>query len=259
MSRPPVRAIVWDFDNTLVDTRARNRSVTRRIIESLTGRDADEYPALRTQDAYDRATHRTQNWQDLYRVHFGLDADAVRAAGGLWTGLQLDDPTPTTWFGGIPAVVRDLQTWPQAIVSMNTSANILAALETAGLASAFDLVIGCEEVRYRRQKPEPDGLIRCLEALTGMTSGTVFYVGDHPVDSECAANANRALRERGAGLRVVSIGAAYGTVTDPASWDTEPEHRARDPHDVLAIVRAVAAAGIEAGAPLPRPDEMDNL
>ena len=32
----PVTAILWDFDGTLVDTRAKNMRVNRRIIEEVT-------------------------------------------------------------------------------------------------------------------------------------------------------------------------------------------------------------------------------
>ena len=33
-----VAAVIWDFDGTLVDTRAKNIAVNRRIIEAVTGR-----------------------------------------------------------------------------------------------------------------------------------------------------------------------------------------------------------------------------
>ena len=197
----PLRAIVWDFDNTLIDSRARNLAVTRKIIFTVTGRDADDFPVLRTQRAYDIAIHGLQNWQEFYRVHFRLTPDLVRAAGRLWTPFQLEDETPTAWFDGIAAVVRALAPLPQAIFSMNTRDNIQAALAAERLESSFDLVIGCGEVGSERQKPWPDGLLHCLETLTGLESGTVLYVGDHPVDAECAANANLELERRAAGGR----------------------------------------------------------
>ena len=243
MGRPPVHAIVWDFDNTLVDTSARNRSVTRRIVAALTGRDPDEFPALLTQGAYDRALHRTQNWQKLYELHLGLGHSAIREAGRLWTRYQLTDDTPTRWFTGIPDVVRKLGGWPQGIVSMNTRTNIEAALARRRLRDAFALVVGCEEVGYERQKPDPEGLLHCLAALTDGGAGTVFYIGDHPVDAECAHNANRTLERQGRAVRVVSIGVAYGTRSGDEIWPVEPMHRVHSPAEIQPIIEAVANVG----------------
>ena len=235
MISPPLVAIVWDFDNTLVDTRARNRSVTRRILETITDRSADEFPILAEQHAYDIAIHKWQNWQDLYRIGFGLSPDEIRAAGRLWTGYQREDSTPTNWFEGIDDVIRALEGWPQAIVSMNTQQNIQAALEVAQVASLFSLVVGCDNVKYDRQKPEPDGLLHCIDTLTKSEAGTILYIGDHPVDAECAANANAELRRRGAPLRVKAIGAAYGTDSSVDDWPVPPHYQANQPKDVLSI------------------------
>ncbi len=241
MPTPPLKAVVWDFDNTLVDTRARNRSVTRRIIATVTRRDPDEFEALRSQTAYDLAIHRTQNWQHLYRDHFALSSEMIEAAGALWTRYQREDDTPNRWYDGVADAVRSLDRWPQAIVSMNTRANIRAALADQGLASAFSLVIGCEEVGYDRQKPEPDGLLHCLERLTDLGAGVVLYVGDHPVDAQCAANANLRLAARGVRLRVVAVGAAYGTAAGTDPWPVEPSVRVASPRDVLLVAAAHGA------------------
>lgn len=239
MIKPPLAAVVWDFDNTLVDTRARNRSVTRRIIETVTGRAADEYPILAEQHRYDSAIFEWQNWQDLYRIEFELSLDQIRAAGRLWTDYQREDETPTSWFDGIDDVIRELEDWPQAIVSMNTQANIQAALEVAGVASLFTLVIGCDDVGFERQKPNADGLLQCVEALTEADEGTLLYVGDHPVDAQCAANANQELQRRGGQLRVVAVGAAYGTHGPLDGWPIRPDFHAERPADVLSIAGVV--------------------
>jgi phosphoglycolate phosphatase-like HAD superfamily hydrolase len=248
MSAPPIRAVVWDFDNTLVDTRAKNLSVTRRIIEEVTETSADEFPALRSLDAYDAVIHHTQNWQTLYRVEFGLERELVQEAGGLWTGYQRTDPTPTPWFSGIVEVVRSLGHLPQAIVSMNTRDNIRHGLRTAGLTDEFAMVIGCEEVHYNRQKPEPDGLLHCMEAFGVLDSATVVYVGDHPVDAECAARANSVLSDRGSTARVLAIGALYGTAVPDGPWPVKPDYEAATPHEVLEIVRRAATAPDERGS-----------
>ncbi len=39
-------AIMWDFDGTIVDSRHRNLSVNRKIVERLTGRAWEDFKAL---------------------------------------------------------------------------------------------------------------------------------------------------------------------------------------------------------------------
>ena len=68
-----LRAILWDFDGTLVDTRARNLQVNRRIIQELTGRGWEEFPVLRSQTSYDEAQRAAVNWREFYRANIDLD------------------------------------------------------------------------------------------------------------------------------------------------------------------------------------------
>jgi beta-phosphoglucomutase-like phosphatase (HAD superfamily) len=239
MTPPPVRAVLWDFDNTLVDTRAKNRAVTRRIMSTVTGRDPDEIPALRSVDAYHAALHRTQNWRALYRDELGLSPEQIEASLGLWTEYQLADSTPTPFFNGIVGVVRALDHLPQAIVSLNTRDNILATLEQASLADAFALVVGCEEVWRDRQKPAPDGVLYCIERLTDENTGSVLFVGDHPIDAECAASATSQLAGQGSAMQVAAVAATYGSAGDGLVWPIEPTFRLSRPDELLGIVGTV--------------------
>jgi phosphoglycolate phosphatase-like HAD superfamily hydrolase len=110
----------------------------------------------------------------------------------------------------------------------------MAALEANGLARFISLVVGYEEVGFERQKPAPDGLLVCIERL-GIRPGTVFYVGDHDTDVLCAERANRALMASGAGMKIVSIRAAFGDA-EPGSWGHEPDFVAERPEEVVEIV-----------------------
>lgn len=231
-----VRAIVWDFDNTLVDTGARNLSVTRRIVRHVTGRSPEEFAPLRDQGAYDRALHATQDWRQLYAVDFGMRGDQIDEAGRLWTGFQKTDPTPTRWFPGIAETIADLAGLPHGIVSLNTRANIEATLVSDGLRDAFDTVVGCRQVPRDRQKPEPDGLMHCVAAMVEDLEGIVLYVGDHPIDSECAAKANGRFEAARSGMRVVSVAASYGAVVDGTTWPVDPDYRVECPRDIVALV-----------------------
>lgn len=235
-------AVVWDFDGTLADTRRRNLRVTRRILEEVTGEPPDEVAALSSVEAYESANRRCANWRELYREVFGLDEEATDRAGRLWTRCQLDDPTPTPLFDGVEDAVRRLSPLPQAIVSLNSRANIREILRDRSLASHFDPIVGYEEADLRRQKPHPDALLLALEEMPATGEGRIVYVGDHETDVRCVRAANQALEGRGREASVVSVAACFVEGAEPWGWTATPHHVVRDPGEVVEIVGAPAGA-----------------
>lgn len=83
-----------------------------------------------------------------------------------------------------------------------------------------------------RQKPEPDGLISCIKDLTDSEEGTIFYIGDHETDIQCAARANQILAD----LEVLSIGVLYGTGIDNVKWNTQPDFEANSVQELFDII-----------------------
>ena len=234
-SSPRGDAVVWDFDGTLVDSHVKNLAVTRAIVERITQRPAGAYEALASLADYLAALARTRNWREFYAQSFGLSEADVDRAGRLWAEYQLGDSTPTPLIEGIPGVLRSLRHLPHGIVSQNAKAAIAAVLEGAGVAEYFGAVIGFEEVDLRRQKPAPEGLLRCVELLTALRPGRVFYVGDHETDAVCAARAREELAARKLRVEVVSIGAIYDG--EPATgWAVLPDHTVRRPEEIVEIV-----------------------
>jgi len=97
----PLTAVIWDYDGTLADTRAKNWGVTRHIVRRFTGTNPDEIEGLSSLEAYTRALHRTHSWRRLYVDEFGLSEQDTNEAGRLWTEYQLMDPTVTPVYDGI--------------------------------------------------------------------------------------------------------------------------------------------------------------
>jgi phosphoglycolate phosphatase-like HAD superfamily hydrolase len=206
---PPLRAILWDFDGTLLDTRVRNLHVNRRIIHEITGRGWEEFPVLRSQALYDEAQRAAVNWREFYRANIGLADDQIDSAGHRWAIYQREDPTPVPLVEGVAEALGKLDGLPQGIVSQNARETITSMLSAHGLGRRFSCIIGYAEVAMTRQKPAPDCLLLGLEALAGSPHGRVLYIGDHPTDIRCAANANQELARRGSELRVVSVAALW--------------------------------------------------
>jgi len=236
----PLRAVIWDFDGTLVDTREKNMNVNRQIARAITGQPWDRFPILANQAAYDDAQRQCANWREFYRQNFGLSKDEIDRAGAMWTGFQLADTTPAPFFDGIAAVIARLRaTAVQGIVSQNSRQNIEEMLDGVGLLDHFEHIVGYEEVGTRRQKPAPDGLLMCIERLTNSAPGTVVYVGDHETDVRCAHNADRALAERRVPLHVVTVGACFDGLGSDGSWSVRPDYQASSPRDLVTIVEGL--------------------
>lgn len=237
-----LRAILWDFDGTLVDTRARNLHVNRRIIQELTGRGWEELPVLRSQASYDAAQRVATNWREFYRVNIGLDDDQIDWAGAIWSSYQLADPTPVPLVGGVAEALGRLDGLPQGIVSQNARETIESLLAVHGLGHRFECVVGYAEVAMARQKPAPDCLLLGLEKLAGIEPGRVLYIGDHLTDIRCAERANRELAGRGSELRVDSVAAMWGIGTNDPDWAAGADHRAATPHDIVELVERLYPA-----------------
>ena len=237
--RPPLTAILWDFDGTLVDTRARNMNVNRRIIEEVTGRPWSDFEVMCSQEVYDQAQRVSVNWREFYRTHFGLDDRATTSAGARWTPYQLEDPTPTPPLSGIPETLGAFDGLPLGVVSQNCSANIAATLSLHGIRESFRCIVGYEEVAEFQQKPAPDGLLLAMDTLNSFAPGTVIYVGDHETDLKTVENTNHVLRERGMPVQVMCVAALYGVDGGPEAWMNRADFRAAEPDDVVTIARQI--------------------
>jgi HAD superfamily hydrolase (TIGR01549 family) len=233
-------AFLWDFDGTLADTRQRNYNVVRRLIAENTGKELDRIPALASPGTYDEVNRRYFNWRELYAREFGFDDDETDRLGRLWSAYQLKDDTPAVIFEGIAEVLLALGEVEHGIVSQNAREQITRTLAAAGLAEHFRVIVGYDEVDIKRQKPEPDGVLVCLEQLTALTSGRAIYIGDHETDVRCARNARQALAARGATVEVISVAACFDGHAGPGSWRHQPDYVAWSPHQVVDIARTLA-------------------
>jgi HAD superfamily hydrolase (TIGR01549 family) len=236
MKNQNIRSIIWDYDGTLVDTRHKNLNVTRNIIESIIEIPADAFSALKSLENYSTANRQASNWRELYRQEFNLTEAQIDEAGRLWTTYQLQDDTEVAVYNGIERVIDDLAGIPQGIVSQNSRSSIALNLEKCHLLPYFKYIVGYEEVDLKKQKPEPDGLLKCIEKLPAMQSGYICYIGDHETDIQCARAANHVLHKESIDLKIISIGACYDPQTDVSTWNVQPDFEARRVEDILEII-----------------------
>lgn len=232
----PLKAVLWDFDGTMADTRERNLSVNRRIFEEVTGRPWNAVAALTSVEAYDAAWSRVGNWQELYIEAFGLDREQLAAAAQRWAPYQLDDHTAVPLFAGIGELLEQLKDLPQAVVSQNERTIIAQVLTANRTDRYFTAIVGYAEVPIDRQKPAPDGLFRAIEILGVEEPATALFIGDHESDILCAANANRDLIALGHEIRFQSVAVDFLANGNRSGWTVTPDHEVDAPAELGNLI-----------------------
>jgi HAD superfamily hydrolase (TIGR01549 family) len=232
-----IKAIIWDYDGTLVDSRIKNLNVTRKIIEKATGKKYHEFPALTNLQNFELAHQRSENWRDFYFREFNFNEEQINNVGIWWTEFQLSDDTSVELFPGIYQLLSELKNYPQAIVSQNSRDNILNLVKKQNVEDIINCVVGFEEVKINRQKPFPDGLLKCLDYLGSDGDDIVLYIGDHETDTQLAYNTNQYFKNNGSQLCIISIGAFYIFPTNTSGWIYKPDYEANSTSDVLEIVK----------------------
>jgi len=228
--------IIWDYDGTLVDSRQKNLNVTRKIVSQILKGDPTEIPALSSLTNYHQAHIKATNWREFYKESFGLTEEQTDDAGRMWTEYQLEDQTSIPLIDGVGETIISLRSFPQGIVSQNSRENIIQYLKQKNLHSYFKSIIGYEEVDLDKQKPNPEGLMMCIERLTDFKPGVVIYIGDHESDVQCALNANNILSEKNPETKIISIGAFYGFKVDTSDWSVLPDYQIQNAADIKSIV-----------------------
>jgi HAD superfamily hydrolase (TIGR01549 family) len=165
--------------------------------------------------------------------------DEVQAdyAGSLWTKYQLLNTSEVKFYRDLPEIITGLgKTCRQAIVSLNSCANISNTLLQNGLQNYFATIFGYEEVDYSKQKPDPDALLKCISHLDLIEKeGTIVYIGDHETDAHCVFNANQALGKK----KIASIAALYEKECTTQNWKFQPDHIAFNVKDIPEIIATI--------------------
>jgi N-acetyl-D-muramate 6-phosphate phosphatase len=236
-----IEAVIWDYDGTLVDTRQKNLDVTKEIVFEVLNKSHVEFPALLNLTEYEKANARSANWKDLYSREFLMNEEQTNYAGSLWTRYQLLNTSKLELYRGLRETIIELAaSYLQGIVSLNSHANIRNSLSNNSVESYFNAIIGYEEVDFAKQKPDPDGLLKCITHLDLPTSnGTIVYIGDHETDAHCAINTNRALGKK----RIVSVGALYERDSTHHHWTYQPDHIAMTTGQIKEIIRSIELSG----------------
>jgi pyrophosphatase PpaX len=138
-------------------------------------------------------------------------------------------------FDGVVGLVEDLRRagCRTGIVTSKNHQTARRGLEVMGLADAFEVVVGCDDVR--RPKPDREPVDVALERLRWHDRVAVLFVGDSLHDLECG---------RAAG--VATAAALWGPFDREHLARGEPTHWLESPDDLREVL-GVAGGGTRNG------------
>ncbi len=171
----PPRALVFDWDNTLVDSwhvihAALNEMLPAMGHDPWTLAETKQRVGLSLRDAFPALFG--ERWSEAReRYHAAFEA------------RHLDALTPLP---GAASLVRDLAAagYPLGVVSNKTGRFLRAEVAQLGWGDCFLAVVGAGDVA--RDKPAPDPVTAVLAAGDLTPDDSVWFVGDSAVDLECA-------------------------------------------------------------------------
>ncbi len=185
MSAPT--AILWDWDNTLVDGWAAIQAGLNAAFRAFDLPEWDRETVL---------ARVRKSLPESFPPMFG--AEWERARDIFYTEvrgchLQVLSPMP----GAAAAIAAAGALGPQAVVSNKQGALLRAEAAHLGWADRFGALVGAGDASA--DKPSPAPLLMALERLGVPASAQVWYVGDTAIDMQAA---------RAAGCRAVLLGDA---------------------------------------------------
>ncbi len=210
-----MNAVLWDMDDTLLDTLEGRMIALSHAHETLLGEPTDPI--------------------ELWRSHKGgsLEAMGQRLMGDDWATFArvyreryyslVRDIRP---YEGVEAVLRYFHgaAIPMGVVTSKVSYGAVEELTTAGLLGFFHSVVGADDTDLH--KPDPEPIYLALDRMMIDHHENVLFVGDSPADIWAARNAG-----------VKSVAALWGALDSELLLEALPDFTARTPGEVLSIAQ----------------------
>jgi phosphoglycolate phosphatase len=187
---PRIRAVLFDIDGTLLDTRdawiaAFDAGLAAVRRWAVPGAVAAQWIGTPIELIYERCGLTLTEAAKAIEVFQKVEAESVRE------GMR---PYPR-----VREMLETLGAWKLGAVTNKRRDTTVAALRVTGLLSFFQVILGGDSVP--RKKPAPDPVLKAAEALVAAPSECVV-VGDTENDVRAAKDA---------GARSIGVTWGYGT------------------------------------------------
>jgi HAD superfamily hydrolase (TIGR01549 family) len=209
--RNRLRAVLFDWDGTLVDSAEASYLCYQRLFESF-GISFDR-------DRFERTY--SPDWYATYRA-VGLPESQWSDADARW--LDQYKQTPNALLpGAFEALRRLVNTGLRlGLVTSGDRSRVRHETVALGVFDLFEVLVCAHDVP--RPKPAPDPLLRALSLLS-IPASRALYVGDSPEDVSMAHD-----------VGVFSIGIPGGFPNREALLVSRPDYLARDLADAVSYI-----------------------
>jgi len=182
-----IKAVIFDLDDTLVVSTVDYRKFKKLVIERIAsyGNDASLYSPAET------IVKILARYESLMKKQ-GLDSEVNRSRlselDRIMDSVELEHVGDTRAIDGAARLLKMLRSKGIKIGLLTRGCHEYAssALRSAGLEMLVD-AIECRNSESKA-KPDPEAYLRVASRL-GIPSDKTLFVGDHPIDAQCAKNA----------------------------------------------------------------------
>jgi HAD superfamily hydrolase (TIGR01509 family) len=182
----PLRAVLFDWDGTLVDSAAASLRSYVRLFAS--------YGIAYGPDDFERTY--SPNWQRTYEM-IGLPREKWEEADARWLSIYADEANALLP-GAVDALARlSAASLAQGLVTSGSRPRIERDLARLAVDQYFGVVICGGDTPNRKPHPEP---LQVALGRLGVEPGEAAYLGDSPEDVEMA---------RAAGVFAIGIPGAF--------------------------------------------------
>jgi phosphoglycolate phosphatase len=186
LTRPRHSALLYDWDNTLVDGWAGIAAALNAVFAAF------GHPLWTVEDTRNRVR---VSLRESFPVMFGDRWEQARDI--FYETLTVQHLDHVNAMQGVPDLLKFGTAWPQGVVSNKAGAFLRREVVHLGWSGFFGSVIGAGDARV--DKPDPAPLLLALSQLGHETDASVWYMGDTALDMQAA---------RAAGVTAVLIGNA---------------------------------------------------
>ncbi len=206
--------ILWDLDDTLLDTLAGRMQALAFAHERLLGSKVDPEALWRS--------HRGGTLEDLGRRLVG---DRYREFATAYRERYFSLGSEIQPYPGVEPVLRTFHEagFPMGVVTSKVTWGATEELASSGILRYFHTIVGFDDTDCH--KPDPEPIHAALDRMVADDPPAAVFIGDSPADVWAARNA---------GIR--SIAALWGTLDSELLLDATPDFTARTPGEVLTIL-----------------------
>jgi HAD superfamily hydrolase (TIGR01549 family) len=188
IARPPrLRAVIFDLDDTLVLSTVDFPKFKRLVVERLAswGEDVSLYSLNET------IVVIVNRYEGRLRAQ-GAEEDLVgrrlSELDQIMDCVEMEHVDESAAIQGAPGLLRYLRAKGVKIgvLTRGCQAYATTALRRTGMLELVD-AIECRNSETK-PKPDPEAYVRLVKAL-GVKKDRTLFVGDHPIDAQCARNA----------------------------------------------------------------------